>query len=123
MKQMSSRSKPQRALTLKGAVLDREDMPPLEAVSLKGHEAINALFEYHLVAQTPEREPGLAPWRIDDKALLGQEISIHVELEGAGTFITGAPGETGRAGIGAGIREISGVVAEVRQADTDLRHL
>lgn len=120
---MSNPSMPQRALTLKGAVLDREDMPPLEPVSLKGHEAINALFEYHLVAQTSEREPGLAPWRIDDKALLGQEISIHVELEGSGTFITGVPGKSGLAGIEAGVREISGVVAEVRQTDADARHL
>ncbi len=112
-----------RALTLSGAVLKEEGIPPLEVVSLKGREAINALFEYTLVVQTPEHEPGRPRWEVDNKALLGREITVHLELEGAGTFATGALGNAGRSGKGAGVREISGVVAAVRYLDADARHL
>ena len=114
---------PQRALKLKGEVLDREDVAPLEVVSLQGEEAINALFEYRVVVRTPEREPGREPWRIHAQALIGQPLTVHLELEGTGTFVAGAQGALGLGGQGAGTREISGVVAELRHLDADARHL
>ncbi|MBN9408785.1 MAG: type VI secretion system tip protein VgrG [Burkholderiales bacterium] len=112
-----------RALSLSGAILDQDDIPPLEVLSLEGEEAVNSLFEYRVVVQTPEREPGLPPWHIDEQRLIGQPLTVHLELEGAGTFEAGARGASGRAGIGAGVREISGVVAETRFLDADARHL
>ncbi|MBN9411491.1 MAG: type VI secretion system tip protein VgrG [Burkholderiales bacterium] len=112
-----------RALSLSGAILDREDIPPFQVVSLEGEEAINSLFEYRVVVQTPEREPGRAPWQIDLPALVGQPLTVHLELEGAGTFEAGALRASGRAGRGAGVREISGAIAAVRRLGSDTRHL
>jgi type VI secretion system secreted protein VgrG len=114
---------PHRPLTLSGALLDREDIPPFEVLSLEGEEAINSLFDYRLIVQTPEREPGRAPWQIDLPALVGQPLAVHLELEGAGTLEAGALGQSGRAGIGAGVREISGAIAAVRRLGSDTRHL
>ncbi|MBP7566888.1 MAG: phage late control D family protein, partial [Burkholderiaceae bacterium] len=112
-----------RALTLSGAVLEQDGIPPFEVTSLEGEEAINSLFEYRLVVQTPEREPGRAPWQIDLAALVGQPLTVRLELEGMGTFEAGAAGASGRAGLGAGAREISGAVSAVRRLGSDTRHL
>ncbi|RYG36057.1 MAG: hypothetical protein EON93_05655 [Burkholderiales bacterium] len=95
-----------RVLTLSGAVLQQDGMPPLDVVSLRGEEAINALFEYRVVVQTPEREPGLLPWCVDAALLLGQPLTVHLELDGS------AVGE----------RQISGIVTEVIAQDSDPRH-
>jgi type VI secretion system secreted protein VgrG len=116
-----ARDRNTRALTLSGAVLQSEDVPPLEALSLEGEEAINALYEYRLVVQTPERPAGMPPWTLDRQRLQGHEITVHLELEGAGTFIPGAVGNGGRAGVGAGTREISGVISAVQLLDSDAR--
>ncbi|MBP7568330.1 MAG: type VI secretion system tip protein VgrG, partial [Burkholderiaceae bacterium] len=112
-----------RALSLSGAILNREGIPPLIALSLEGEEALNSLFDYRLVVQTPAREPGRAPWQIDLAALVGQPLTVRLELEGTGTFEAGASGASGRAGLGAGAREISGAVSAVRRLGSDTRHL
>ncbi|WPB55362.1 type VI secretion system Vgr family protein [Xylophilus sp. GOD-11R] len=112
-----------RVLTLRGAALEQDGLPPLEAIRIDGTEGINTLFEYRLQVQTPELPPGIAPWSVDARRLLGREITIDIELDGAGTFVPGAIGYAGQAGAGAGIRQISGVICELRRLDADSRHL
>ncbi|WPB58841.1 type VI secretion system Vgr family protein [Xylophilus sp. GOD-11R] len=112
-----------RGLKLSGPAVHQDQLPPLQAISFEGREAINDLFEYRVLVQTPELPPGAPPWVLDGRLMLGREMTVHIELEGAGTFATGAAGALGKSGLGAGERQISGVVAEVLHRDADARHL
>jgi type VI secretion system secreted protein VgrG len=100
-----------RALSLHSPVIP----PQLTARRVQGHEAINALFEYRIELAAPDAlnfNPDIAAgYKLDD--WIGTEASLRIELEGAGSFVAGAVGNS-IAGLGAGARYLSGLVQEAR---------
>lgn len=107
-----------RTVTVKGASLPQVLGEPVLVFSrLTGTDGLNGLFEYQLELRTPDaRNASFGPAAdLDKKALEGQELTVEIELDGSGMGLDG--------GVGAGKREITGLVTEVRgpiQAD---RHL
>jgi len=90
--------------------------PALTPVKLSGHEGLNQLFEYQLVMKTPD---GLnyipskaANFKLND--FIGQELTVLIEIEGRGTGLISG-------GIGAGVREITGLITEARFLGEDGR--
>ncbi|HVL07821.1 MAG TPA: type VI secretion system tip protein TssI/VgrG [Burkholderiaceae bacterium] len=82
--------------------------PALEFKSLDGSEALGELFEYTVRLQTPD-SPELTDFltaNVPVKQLIGKEFCIRIELDGKGI------GATTR--IGAGTREINGLVTSAR---------
>ncbi|WP_066742144.1 type VI secretion system Vgr family protein [Cupriavidus sp. D384] len=97
--------RPRTVSVSSAAIPDLLGQPQLEFVRLSGHEALSELFTYkvELRAVSPAAEQFLA--EADPDEMIGREMTITIELDGMGT---GLPG-----GIGAGHREITGVIAEV----------
>ena len=106
-----------RTLAVSGAALPRYgDTSILTPTRLSGTAALGELFEYTLELKTPDSlafSPSIAA-NIDLDALIGTEVTCSIEIEGKGEFIAGMMGDSGAAGIGAGIREITGVVTHAR---------
>ncbi|WP_166653520.1 type VI secretion system Vgr family protein [Paraburkholderia flava] len=99
--------------------------PVLEPVRLSGTEKLGALYEYVLESATTEDET-LRVWQAQElvlpEKLVGREMRVSVEYEGKGTFRPGLPGNTGLGNVGAGRREIVGLLSEVRSMGADDRH-
>ncbi|MES2011202.1 MAG: type VI secretion system tip protein TssI/VgrG [Pseudomonadota bacterium] len=89
------------------AIPDLLGQPQLEFVRLSGHEGLSELFTYKvdLRAVSPAAEQFLAEADPDD--MIGREMTVTIELDGMGTGLQG--------GIGAGQREITGVISEIEQ--------
>lgn len=87
------------------AIPDLLGQPQLEFVRLSGHEALSALFSYKvdLRAISPAAEQFLA--EADPDEMIGREMTITIELDGMGTGLQG--------GVGAGGREITGLITEI----------
>src|SRR4028118_2267635 len=88
-------------------------MPAFEFKAMHGGEALGQLFHYSIELQTPD-----APHLTDSvtanlpiKDLVGKELSLVIELEGKGFM----------AGIGAGTREINGLVTSARFVQNENR--
>lgn len=82
--------------------------PALVFSKLSGNEGICSLFEYELELKTPDdRNAHFGPAAdLDTKALRGQELTVTIALDGSGSGSSG--------GVGAGEREITGLVTDVR---------
>lgn len=85
--------------------------PALEPVRLSGTEGVNGLFEYELLLKTPD---GLnigasqaADFDLD--AFIGREISCCIQLDGAGSFLSGTLGSASDH-TGTGERQINAVI-------------
>ncbi|HEV6966263.1 type VI secretion system Vgr family protein [Roseateles sp.] len=108
---------PERALTvLSPAIPHIAGRPALIPLKLTGREAVNELFEYRLLMQTPDALAGAldgAGADVDLDALVGRELTCSLELEGHGSF----PGN-----VGAGTREISGLITQARMVGEGSRH-
>ncbi len=80
----------------------------LVLTKLEGKESFSSLYTYKLTAKTPASD--LIPWQsaanVDIKALIGKEMTVSIELDGNGLDEL--------MGIGAGSREISGLVQRAR---------
>ena len=80
----------------------------LVLTKLEGKESFYSLYTYKLTAKTPASD--LIPWQsaanVDIKALIGKEMTVSIELDGNGLDEL--------TGIGAGSREISGLVQRAR---------
>ncbi|WP_175916464.1 MULTISPECIES: type VI secretion system Vgr family protein [unclassified Burkholderia] len=102
-----------RTLSVCGAAMPMYgDRPILTPVKLTGGEAVGELFEYTLELKTPD-ELGFSQSiaaNIDLDKLIGTELTVSIQLEGVGHFIRGLAGNAGIANIGAGTREITGIV-------------
>ncbi|WP_175884155.1 type VI secretion system Vgr family protein [Burkholderia sp. BCC0044] len=102
-----------RTLSVSGAALPvYGDRPILTPVKLTGGETLGELFEYTLELKTPD-ELGFShsiAANIDLDKLIGTELTVLIQLEGVGHFIRGLAGNAGMANIGAGTREITGIV-------------
>lgn len=112
-----------RTLTMSGPALpDGPDgLPMLELKGIDGGEALSELYGYTLTCLST---PGLlsdAGANIDLKSMIGQELTVTIQLEGMGTLAPGLAGAAGIANIGAGTREISGIIAYARYVDQSNR--
>ncbi|SOY53467.1 type VI secretion system Vgr family protein [Cupriavidus taiwanensis] len=89
------------------AIPDLLGQPQLEFVRLSGHEGLSELFTYKvdLRAVSPAAEQYLA--EADPDAMIGREMTVTIELDGIGTGLAG--------GVGAGQREITGVISDLEQ--------
>jgi type VI secretion system secreted protein VgrG len=70
------------------------DEPALSPVRLSGREAVNGLFEYELLAKTPDAmnlgtSQGI-DLNLDD--FIGREIACSIQPDGSGHFIRGVVG-------------------------------
>ncbi|MFM0340886.1 type VI secretion system Vgr family protein [Paraburkholderia fungorum] len=106
-----------RTLAVSGAALPTYgDVSVLTPTRLSGTEALGELFEYALELKTPDAlsfSPGIAANIKLDK-LIGTEVTVSIEIEGNGQFVSGMTGDVGGANIGAGTREITGVVTSAK---------
>ncbi|MCO1373852.1 type VI secretion system tip protein VgrG [Burkholderia multivorans] len=104
-----------RTLSVSGAALPTYGgQSLLTPVKLTGAEAIGELFEYVLELKTPDAlafSPSIAA-NVDLDALIGTEVTVSIQLEGRGHFIPGLAGGAGMGNIGAGMREITGIVSQ-----------
>lgn len=98
----------QRTITVKGADLPALPGGALTLSRLKGRDGINTLFAYEIELKTPDhRYAWLGPEaNLNLPAMQGKELTIEIELEGTGTGLGGK--------FGAGTREITGLVHDVR---------
>ncbi|MBR8084516.1 type VI secretion system tip protein VgrG [Burkholderia vietnamiensis] len=103
-----------RTLSVAGAALPLYGgQPILTPVKLTGRETIGELFEYTLELKTPDAlafSQSIAA-NVNLDKLIGTELTVSIQLEGKGHFIPGLVGNAGMANIGAGTREITGVVS------------
>jgi len=98
--------------------------PVLMPVWLSGREGVNGLFAYELLLKTPDAlnlgASEAADFDLD--GFIGHEITCAIELDGAGEILSGVAGP-GNSGIGAGIRQISGIVTEAAMEGEAGRHV
>jgi len=91
--------------------------PILAPARLTGTEALGELFDYTLELVAVAR-PELPTWSAVDlinlDGLIGHEFTVDIEIEGRGSYVPGQPGNTGMSNIGAGTREITGLVTTAR---------
>lgn len=100
-------------LTVSGIALPNHlGQPMLVPIRLSGTETLGELFEYTLEFKTADglRLVSSIAANIDRAKLLGTEVTICIELEGNGT-LNPTTGE-GAINVGAGVREITGLVTE-----------
>ncbi|MFJ2990689.1 type VI secretion system Vgr family protein [Collimonas sp. NPDC087041] len=90
--------------------------PALVAVSIIGTEGVDSLFDYQVVLKTPDALNHLISQTADFKTQewLGQEMSVQIQLEGSGSFVAGQVGVSGMGNVGAGVREINGIIDDAR---------
>ncbi|MFJ4290149.1 type VI secretion system Vgr family protein [Cupriavidus sp. NPDC089707] len=106
-----------RTVTLRG-----DDLPEilgqaaLTVARVQGTEGLNDLFSYTIDLKTPDERWGLVgpAANLDLPALQGKELTLEIELDGSGTGLTG--------NLGAGTREITGIVTEVMGPVAEGRH-
>ncbi|MDR5781886.1 type VI secretion system tip protein TssI/VgrG [Caballeronia sp. LZ065] len=105
-----------RTITLSGAALPvaATGEPALRLRSINGEEALSRLYAYTIECATPLNSvmPDLAAANLDRNAMIGKELTVSIELEGMGLGSV--------VNIGAGVREISGLVTHadyVSQSD------
>ncbi|WP_176039834.1 type VI secretion system Vgr family protein [Burkholderia stabilis] len=115
-----------RTLSVSGAALPMYGgQSILTPVKLTGGETMGELFEYVLELKTPDAlgfSQSIAA-NVDLDALIGTEVTVSIQLEGRGHFTPGLAGAAGMANIGAGSREITGVVSHATIVREDGRSI
>ena len=100
-----------RTVTVSGPALPEIlGRSPFTFVRLEGKESLCGLFEYEIELKTPDKPYNFhgPEGNFDLRKMNGRELTVHIELDGMGTGLEG--------GIGAGTREISGIVDRAREA-------
>lgn len=101
-------------------------LPELEGIAsvlhlsaIRGTEQLSTLYAYELWLTTPADLllPVDLLANLDLKVMLGKELTVTIQLDGLGSFAAGMAGRTGAANVGAGTREISGVVTAASYVD------
>jgi type VI secretion system VgrG family protein len=107
-----------RTLAVSGAALPSHGingLPVLVPLRLQGAEAIGRLQDYrYLLTLKSDDALAFSPSvtaNLDLDTVVGTEVTVTIELEGKGTFTAGMPGDSGTSNVGAGVREITGVVS------------
>ncbi|CAB3754369.1 type IV secretion protein Rhs [Burkholderia sp. MSh2] len=115
-----------RTLSLAGAALPTYGMDALPVfipVRLRGTETIGRLDECrYLVTLRTDGAYAVSPSRtadLDLDRMVGTEVTVSIQLEGKGSFIPGLAGNAGLGNVGAGTREITGLVEAARFAGQD----
>ncbi|RQZ11295.1 type VI secretion system tip protein VgrG [Burkholderia sp. Bp9031] len=115
-----------RTLSIAGASLPTYGMdalPVFVPVRLQGTETIGRLDGCrYLVTLRTDDAYAVSPSRtadLDLDKIVGTEVTVSIQLEGKGQFIPGLPGAAGLGNIGAGTREITGLVEAARLAGQD----
>ena len=115
-----------RTLSVSGAALPLyAGQSILTPVKLTGGETIGELFEYTLELKAPDAlgfSQSIAVNVSLDK-LIGTEVTVSIQIEGKGRFIPGLAGNAGMANLGAGTREITGIVSHATIAREDGRSI
>lgn len=124
---LAALSKSHRALSVSGPALSGladGGIGKLVPLKLSGIEGINRLFEYRLTLQTPDALSLSLDLEsnFDFSGWIGKELTCKIELEGAGSFVAAAVGLSGVANVGAGFREITGLVTDARFIGLESRH-
>ncbi|MFM0170766.1 type VI secretion system Vgr family protein [Paraburkholderia sediminicola] len=95
-------------------------------VRLRGTEALGKLYRYTLDMATtysPIISRIGTSRQITPEKLVGKEVTISIEFDGKGTFVTGIASYSGAANVGAGVRTISGIISKVELTGADDRHV
>ncbi|MBA9848080.1 type VI secretion system Vgr family protein [Ralstonia pickettii] len=106
-----------RTASVSGPALpDVMGKPLFTFVRLQGTENLCSLYEYEVELKTPDKDYnfGGPEGNFDLRAMNGRELTVRVELDGMGTGLDG--------GVGAGSREISGIVDRARYLRAEGRH-
>ncbi|RQZ67571.1 type VI secretion system Vgr family protein [Burkholderia sp. Bp9004] len=117
-----------RTLSISGAALPTYStggLPVFAPVRLQGSEAVGRLEDcrYLVTLRTDDAfafSPSVTA-NLDLDKIVGTEVTVSIQLEGIGQFIPGLAGNAGLGNIGAGTREITGLVTAARVAGED-RH-
>ncbi|WP_232447155.1 type VI secretion system Vgr family protein [Burkholderia ubonensis] len=117
-----------RTLSISGAALPTysvNGLPVFVPVRLQGTEAIGRLeaCRYLVTLRTDDAyafSPSVAA-NLDLDKVVGTEVTVSIQLEGKGHFVPGLAGDAGQSNLGAGVREITGLVEAARIAGED-RH-
>ncbi|KVR80883.1 type VI secretion protein ImpA [Burkholderia vietnamiensis] len=117
-----------RTLSISGAALPTYStggLPAFAPVRLQGSEAVGRLEDcrYLVTLRTDDAfafSPSVTA-NLDLDKIVGTEVTVSIQLEGKGQFIPGLAGNAGLGNIGAGTREITGLVTAARVAGED-RH-
>ncbi|RBB31316.1 type VI secretion system tip protein VgrG, partial [Burkholderia reimsis] len=117
-----------RTLSISGAALPSygvDGLPVFAPVRLQGTESIGRLEDcrYLVTLRTDDAyafSPSITA-NLDLDKVVGTEVTVSIQLEGKGHFIPGLAGNAGLGNIGAGTREITGLVTAARVAGED-RH-
>lgn len=115
-----------RTFALSGPCLptSSDGSPLLELSGISGEEQLSQIYQYVLQVRTASA----AELTTDEAAnlnlleLVGQEVTVTVQLDGMGTFVPGMPGRRGASNIGQGTREISGIITEASFVGQTERH-
>lgn len=105
-----------RTVTMRGAALPTmpTDQPALLLRSIQGEEILSQIYTYTIDCCTPLASvmSEQAAANLDLKSMVGKELTVSIELEGMGSHVLGRAGASGVGNIGAGTREISGIVTK-----------
>jgi type VI secretion system secreted protein VgrG len=108
---------PTRTVTVSGPALPEIfGQSPLTFVRMEGSEEVCGLFEYEIELKTPDKAHNFhgPEGNLDLRKMNGAELTVHIELDGMGTGLAGR--------IGAGTREINGIVDRARYLRAEGRH-
>lgn len=105
-----------RTVTLRATGLpDALAHAALTVARVQGIEGLNDLFNYAVDLKTPNAQLGLgSAANLDLQALQGKELTLDIELDGGGIGLTGQ--------VGAGTREITGLVTQLVGPIAQARH-
>ncbi|SIT46303.1 Rhs element Vgr protein [Paraburkholderia piptadeniae] len=114
-----------RTLEITGKALPQWAGEPLFMVSrLRGKEKLGRLSDYEVEVTTIDDAAltaSEAQALVDVDALIGKEVTVHIAVEGNGTWIEGATGNMGGANIGADIRKLTGLIVAAKCIGADDR--
>lgn len=106
-----------RTLSVNSAVIPEIlGEPALVAVSMIGSEGVDSLFDYQVILKTADALNHLISetTNFNTAAWLGEEMSVKIQLEGNGKFVAGQLGMSGMGNVGAGVREINGIIDDAK---------
>ncbi|CAD6521183.1 hypothetical protein LMG28727_01586 [Paraburkholderia kirstenboschensis] len=116
-----------RALDVTGDALPQHyGQPVFVAARLRGTEKLGRLYDYEVDVSTIEANGLYVSTMhevVDVNRLVGRKMTVKIALEGSGTWASGATGEAGTMGTGAGVREITGVIAAAKCMGADDRRV
>jgi type VI secretion system secreted protein VgrG len=114
-----------RVLELSGAALPKWRDENLFTVSrVHGTEKISRLYSYTVeVATLDDRSLHVSEAKklVDVDQLVGKQVTIRIALSGNGTWAAGQVGGSGSENIGAGVREITGLIVSAQAVGADDR--